>query len=131
MTVQPYLFFDGRCEEAIEFYKTALGAEVEMLMYFKDSPPGSHTMLPPDSDNKVMHASLKIGDTSVLASDGRCAGKPHFDGFSLSFTVKTGAEADKSFAALSDGGEVNLPLAKTFFRPSSAWSPTASASTGW
>lgn len=117
MIVQPYLFFDGRCEEAIAFYKAALGAEVEMLMYFKDSPAGSHAMLPPDSDDKVMHASLKIGDTSVLASDGHCAGKPHFDGFSLSFTVKNEAEADKTFAALSEGGQVNLPLAKTFFSP--------------
>ena len=116
--VQAYLFFDGRCEEAIEFYCRALGAEVEMMMRFKDSPeppkPGMH---PPGSDNKVMHASLRIGETSVMASDGRCTGKPNFQGFSLSLTVSTEAEADRLFAALSDGGQVQVPLAKTFFSP--------------
>lgn len=116
--LQPYLFFDGRCEEAIEFYRRAIGAEVEMMMRFKDSPeppkPGMH---PPGSDNKVMHASLRIGETSVMASDGRCTGKPNFQGFSLSLTVSTEAEADRLFAALADGGHVQVPLAKTFFSP--------------
>jgi PhnB protein len=116
--VQAYLFFDGRCEEAIEFYRRALGAEVNMLMRFKDSPeppqPGMH---PPGSDNKVMHASLRIGDTTVLVSDGRCTGKPSFQGFSLAITVPAEAEANRLFAALSDGGQVQMPLAKTFFSP--------------
>jgi PhnB protein len=118
MQIQPYLFFDGRCEEAIEFYKRAIGAEVQMLMRFKESPdappPG---MIPPGSEDKVMHASLKIGDSVVMASDGECGGKPSFQGFSLSLTVPNEAEADRLFAALADGGEVRMPLGKTFFSP--------------
>jgi PhnB protein len=116
--VQAYLFFDGRCEEAIEFYRRALGAEVEMMMRFKDSPeppkPGMH---PPGSDNKVMHASLRIGETTINASDGRCTGKASFQGFALSITVSSEAEADRLFAALTDGGQIQVPLAKTFFSP--------------
>jgi PhnB protein len=117
MHVQPYLFFDGRCEEAIEFYKTALGAKVEMMMRFKDNPepPRDPGMVPPGSGNKIMHSCFKIGDTSIMASDGYCAGKPKFDGFSLSVNAKDGAEADKLFAALAAGGQVKMPLAKTFF----------------
>ena len=116
--VQAYLFFDGRCEEAIGFYRRALGAEVEMMMRFKDSPePPTPGMHPPGSDNKVMHASLRIGETSVMASDGRCTGMPNFQGFSLSLTVSTEAEADRLVAALADGGQVKVPLAKTFFSP--------------
>jgi PhnB protein len=118
MTIQPYLFFDGRCEEAIEFYRRALGAEVTMLMRFKECPdtpqPG---MVPPGSENKVMHASLRIGETVVMASDGRCQGKPSFQGFSLSITVANEAEADRVFGALADGGQVQMPLGKTFFSP--------------
>ena len=115
MQVQPYLFFDGRCEEAIAFYRQALGAEVEMLMRFKDAPePG---MSPPGSADKVMHASLKIGGSMVLASDGQCGGKPSFQGFSLSLTAADDAEADRLFTALADGGQVQMPLAKTFFSP--------------
>ena len=118
MQVQPYLFFDGRCEEAIEFYKSALGAKVEMLLRFKESPdrppPG---MVPPGSEDKVMHTCLRIGDTAVMASDGRCLGKPSFSGFSLSLTARDEPEADRLFAALADGGEVQMPLAKTFFSP--------------
>ena len=119
MQVQPYLFFDGRCEEAIEFYKGTLGAEVEMLMRFKENPEaGTNEMkLPPGSENKVMHASFKVGDTQVMASDGMCAGKPSFQGFSLSLTVPTEAEADKKFAALAKDGQVQMPLGKTFFSP--------------
>ena len=116
MEIQPYLFFDGRCDEAITFYQSALGAEVAMLMRFKDGPePG---MVPPGSGDKVMHASLRIGDTTVLASDGRCLGQPNFQGFALSLTVPDVAEAERLFAALGDGGEVRMPLAKTFFSPS-------------
>jgi PhnB protein len=116
MQVQPYLFFDGRCEEAIEFYKKTLGAKVEMLMRFKDSPeppqPGMH---PPGSENKIMHATLRIGETTVMASDGHCLGKPSFQGFSLSVTAANDAEAERLFAALGDGGQVQMPLTKTFF----------------
>ena len=119
MQIQPYLFFEGRAEEAAEFYKAKLGAEVTMLMRNKDAPekppPG---MLPPGSENKVMHMALRIGDTTVLASDGGCKGKPNFQGISLSLTVKDAAEAAKVFAALSDGGQVQMPLGKTFFSPS-------------
>ena len=116
MPIQPYLFFDGRCEEAIEFYRRALGAEVEMLMRFKDNPdpqgcPGGAT--PPGE--KVMHASVRIGGTSVLMSDGMAAGRPKFEGVSLSLTVANEAAADRAFAALADGGQVQMPLGKTFF----------------
>jgi PhnB protein len=114
--VQPYLFLDGQCEEAIEFYKRALGARVNMLMRFKDSPePPKPGCVPPGADNKVMHAQFQIGETVIMASDGRCSGKPNFEGFALSLTVKTEAEADKAFNALADGGKVEMPLAKTFF----------------
>ena len=116
MQVQPYLFFDGRCEEALEFYRKALGAEVTMLMRFKDCPErDAHAMVPPGSGEKVMHASVRIGDTRVMASDGRCQGRPSFQGFSLSLTVREDAEAERLFAALADGGKVQTPLAKTFF----------------
>lgn len=118
MQVQPYLFFDGRCEEAIEFYKGALSAEVAMLMRFKESPePPPPGMVPPGSEHKVMHACLRIGDTAVMASDGRCQGHPSFSGFSLSLTARDEAHADRLFGALADGGEVQMPLAKTFFSP--------------
>ena len=116
MQAQPYLFFDGRCEEAVDFYRTKLGAEVEMLMRYKDSPePHQPGMIPPGAENKVMHTSLRIGDTTVMASDGRCQGQPNFQGFALSLTAANDAEADRWFAALGDGGQVQMPLAKTFF----------------
>lgn len=118
MQIQPYLFFDGRCEEALEFYRKALGAKVEMLMRFKEAPeqppPGS---LPAGSENKVMHSQLRIGDTVVMASDGHCTGRPSFQGFSLSLIARDEAEAKQYFAALSDGGKVTTPLGKTFFSP--------------
>ena len=116
--VQPYLFFDGRCEEAIEFYKSALGAKVDMMMRFKDSPePVPPGMCPPGSDDKVMHAALRIGNTVVMASDGMAGGKPEFKGFSLSVNAANEAEADKVFDALGEGGKVTMPLAKTFYSP--------------
>jgi PhnB protein len=118
MHVQPYLFFDGRCEEAVEFYRKALGAEVTMLMRYKDSPdPPPPGMIPPGSENKVMHASFRIGDTEVMASDGSCAGNTNFKGFSLSVTVPDIATADRFFGALADGGQVQMPLGKTFWSP--------------
>ena len=114
--IQPYLFFDGRCEEAIEFYKSALGAEVVMQMRFKDSPePPRPGCAPPGSDNKIMHAQIRIGQTIVMLSDGRCEGKLNFDGFSLSATMPTEADVDCVFNALTDGGEALMPLEKTFF----------------
>jgi len=118
MQVQPYLMFDGRCEEAIELYKKALGAKVEMLMRFKESPePPPPGCMAPGTEDKVMHACLRIGDTAVMASDGQCGGKPSFQGVSLSITAPNEAEADRMFNALADGGQVQMPLAKTFFSP--------------
>jgi PhnB protein len=118
MLVQPYLSFGGRCQEAVEFYSDVLGAEVQMLIRFKESPePPPPGMIPDDWGDKVMHACLKIGDTLVMASDG-CAGKEaSFSGFSLSLSVANEAEADRTFAALSDRGQVTMPLGKTFFSP--------------
>ena len=105
MLIQPYLFFDGRCEEALDFYRARLGAEVTMLMRYSDSPdPVPPGMVSPGSDNKVMHSSFRIGETTVMASDGRCEGKITFQGFCLSLTVPNEAEADRKFAALNDGG---------------------------
>jgi len=118
MQVQAYLTFDGRCEEAINFYSKAVGAKVEMMMRFKESPePHPPGMLPPGSENKVMHAALRIGDTQILASDGMCRGVEHskFEGFSLSLEAGSEADADRLFAALGDGGQVQMPLGKTFF----------------
>lgn len=118
MHIQPYLFFDGRCEEAIEFYRSALGAEITLFLRFKDRPePCEPGMLPPDAEDKVMHASFRIGESTVLASDGRCEGRPSFQGFALSLTVPDEAEAERLFAVLSEGGQVQMPLAKTFFSP--------------
>lgn len=115
MQVQPYLFFDGSCDEALEFYRDALGAEITLLMRFKDSPDQS--MISPGSENKVMHSNFHIGDTAIMASDGRCQGKPDFQGFALSITTTIEAEADRLFSALADGGQVQMPLTKTFFAP--------------
>lgn len=116
MQVQPYLHFDGRCEEAIEFYKGAVGAEVKMLLHFKDNPdPNMPTT--PGTENKVMHANLEIGGSTLLVSDGRCTGQINFEGFSLSLTLNSEAEAKKLFTGLSAGGEVRMPLTKTFFSP--------------
>ena len=118
MQVQPYLFFDGRCEEAVEFYRRTLGAEVITLLRFKDSPePPQPGMVPPGAENKVMHMAMRIGETTVMASDGRCVGKPSFQGFSLSLMVPSEAEAERLFAAFGQGGQVQMPLAKTFFSP--------------
>ncbi len=119
MLAQPYLTFEGRAEEAIDFYVQAVGAKVEMLMRFKDAPPPPEGMTNPPGD-KVMHASLRIGQTLVMMSDGMCIGdaKAEFKGFALSLTVKDKAEADRAFAALSgDGGTVQMPLTETFFSP--------------
>ena len=115
--VQPYLFFDGRCEEALDFYTGALGAKVEMMMRFKENPDPQPGMCAPGSENKIMHAAFHVGDSLVMASDGMAGGKPEFKGFSLSVNAKDAAHADKLFAALAKGGKVTMPLAKTFFSP--------------
>ncbi len=118
MQVRPYLFFDGSCEEASQYYRRALGAEVQMLMRFKDGPPnaGGEGCAPaPGTEQKIMHMSLKIGNTVLLASDGRCQGKPNFQGFALSLSAANDAEAERLFAVLADGGQVQMPMAKTFF----------------
>ena len=116
-TVQPYLFFGGRCEEALEFYRTALGAKVDMLMHYKESPePPPPGMLAPGFENKVMHTTFHIGGTTLMASDG-CGEAPNFAGFSLALAVPTEAEADRAFAALAAGGQVKMPLTKTFWSP--------------
>lgn len=116
-TIQPYLFFGGRCDEALVFYQTALGAEVEMVMRYKDSPeappPGT---VPEGWESKVMHASFRIGESVIMASDG-CEKTSGFEGFSLSFSVATEEEADRAFNALAEGGNVTMPLAKTFWSP--------------
>ena len=115
--VQPYLFFDGKCEEALDFYKSALGAKVEMMMRFKDNPDPQPGMCAPGAENKVMHAAFHIGDTLVMASDGMAGGKPEFKGFSLSVNAADEKQADKLFDALGKGGKVTMPMSKTFFSP--------------
>ena len=115
MHVQPYLNFDGRCDEALEFYKNAIGAKVGMLLRFKEAPDKS--MMSPGSEEKVMHSAVQVGDSTVLMSDGRCTGKPNFNGIALTISAKTEAEADKLFNGLAEGGLVTMPLAKTFFSP--------------
>ena len=117
MQVQPYLFFDGRCEEALEFYRDAVGAKVEALMRFKDSPEPPPADCAPVGADKVMHASMRIGDSQVMVSDGDARGRPEFKGFSLSLTVADADEAQRRFAALGEGGQVAVPLGKTFFSP--------------
>ncbi|MES2415905.1 MAG: VOC family metalloprotein YjdN [Pseudomonadota bacterium] len=123
MQVQPYLMFEGQCEKAINFYKTALNAEVVMMMRFSDNPePQSSaegcgpdaSKIPPES---IMHASFRIGDTEVMASDGMSSGKPEFKGITLSLNPTSDAETKRMFAALSEGGKVNMPLSKTFYSP--------------
>jgi len=118
MQTQIYLFFDGRTEEALDFYKKTLGVEVEALMRFKDAPgPNDPNCPPPKNPNAVMHSSFKLGDQRVMASDGNSGGKPEFKGFSLTLAVGTEAEADELFASLSEGGQVQQPLMPTFFSP--------------
>lgn len=118
MAIEPYLFFDGRCEEAIEFYKKALGAEVVMMMRFRESPeappPG---VLPAGSENKIMHATLRLGDATVMVSDGNCGGQTRFQGFSLALSARNEDDAKQKFAALAEAGQVQMPLGKTFWSP--------------
>jgi PhnB protein len=115
MHVQPYLNFDGRCDEALTFYQRSLDAKVEMVMRWKDSPDPS--IRPPGNADKVMHCQFRIGDTTVMASDGRNTGKPSFQGITLSISANSEADADRLFAALAEGGQVQMPIGKTFFSP--------------
>lgn len=118
MQVQSYLFFEGRCEEALEFYREAVGAEVLMMMRNEESPdPPPPGMMPPGTERKVMHVSFRIGDSVVMGSDGFSSGKPRFEGFALALTLKDEADAQRRFAALAEGGTVKMPLGKTFFSP--------------
>ena len=118
MLVQTYLSFEGRCEEALEFYGRHLGAKVQMMMRYKDAPqPPPEDKVPGGSQNKIMHSTFTIGDTTLMASDGYCTGKPNLKGFSLSIAVTEPAEADRIFTALAAGGEVTMPLAQTFWSP--------------
>lgn len=116
--VEPYLFFNGNCEEAVKFYEKALGAQIQFMMRFKESPdappPGT---VPPGYEEKIMHVSFRIGDSVIMASDGCSDEKANFQGFSLSIAVPTEADADRVFAALSQGGQVRMPLTKTFWSP--------------
>jgi PhnB protein len=119
MQILPYLFFDGRTEEALEFYRNALGAEILFMLRMKDSPPEAQQQrpIPPEAANKVMHASFRIGATTVMASDGPCQGQPNFHGFSLSINLNDPAKAEQLFNGLAAGGTVKMPLGKTFFSP--------------
>jgi PhnB protein len=116
--IEAYLFFNGRCEEALQLYGTALGAKVEMLMRYKESPePHPPDMVPSGFDDKVMHCSFRVGQSRVMASDGCSADQANFEGFALSVSAPTEADADRMFGALAEGGEVRMPLAKTFWSP--------------
>jgi PhnB protein len=116
MPVEPYLNFQGRCEEAVEFYKKAVGAEVEMMMRFNESPePSDPNMVAPGSENKVMHASVRIAKSRIMASDCENSGNASFVGVSLALSLPTEAAVEKAFHALSEGGQVHVPLTKTFF----------------
>lgn len=121
--IEPYLFFNGRCDEAIQFYQQTLGAEVQMMLRNREAPapeggaPEDCGEMPPGMEDKVMHATLRIGNTNVMMSDGLCDGKPVFEGFRLSFNVADAAAADRLFNALGAGGSVQMPLAKTFWSP--------------
>jgi len=116
MYVRACLSFEGRCAEAIRFYRNALGAEVQLLMRHGDNPePPPSGALPPGAEDRIRHASLRVGDTIVMASDNHCGGKPRFEGFSLSLAVPTDAAAEQALGRLCDGGQLRMPLARTFW----------------
>lgn len=118
MAITPYLFFEGRAEEAIGFYAKALGAETVMLMRNSDAPePPPPGMMPPGTEAKIMHAEIRIGGNPLMVSDGHCAGAAKFAGFGVSLPARDAAEAGRFFAGLSDGGEVRMPIGPTFFSP--------------
>ncbi len=115
MNVQPYLSFEGRAQEALDFYKGAIGAKVDVVMHFKDAPPEMQSQMSPESKDKVMHAAFHIGDTQVMATDGQCSGKSVFSGISLTLNASSNGEAEKLFGALGQGGKVTMPMSETFF----------------
>jgi PhnB protein len=115
MKIEPYLFFEGRCDEAIEFYRDALAAEVTALMRYKDNPDRDSSR--PGTEDKIMHANLRIGETTVMVSDGLCSGHPNFQGFSLTLSLASEAQASRMFQALAEGGKIRMPLAQTFYSP--------------
>ena len=116
MRVQPYLFFDGRCQEALDFYQSILQAEVMSIMRFKESPvPPDTNMMPPGSDDKIMHATFRIGQSVLMASDGRCQGEPDFAGVALTITLSDPDRAEDVFEALAQDGEIQMPMTQTFF----------------
>lgn len=117
MPVQPYLFFDGRCEEALAFYRRALDAEIIMMMRWKDSPDQAACQQNPANADKIMHASFRVGGSEMMASDGSGGGQPRFEGFALSLITPDEAEAERLFNALAEGGQVRMPLGETFFSP--------------
>ena len=116
MQIQPYLFFEGRTEEALEFYQSKLGAKVEFMMRYKENPDPKYN--PPNSGEKVMHSLFRIGDAQIMASDGNCTGKPGFQGFALTLNAANAAEASQRFDALAEGGKVQMPISETFFAKS-------------
>jgi PhnB protein len=115
MNIQPYLSLDGRAQEAIDFYKSAIGAKVEMVMHFKDAPPEMQSQISPESRDKVMHACIKVGDTPVFLTDGSCNNKASFSGVTLTLNADSDTEAEKLFAALGKGGQVQMAMNETFF----------------
>lgn len=116
MTIEPYLFFNGRAEEAIDFYREALGAEVRMIMRYSESPdPVPEGMLPPGFESKVMHACVTVQGANLMISDGMSPEPGSFSGFSLALEAKDGAQARRWFDALGDGGRVEMPFGETFF----------------
>ena len=117
MQIQPYLFFEGRAEEALNFYKKAVGAKDGMIMRYKEMPDPQPGSIPTGGENKIMHMDFKIGDSTIMGSDGRCGGAAKFEGFSLTYNCKDAAEAEKIFTALGEGGQVRMPLTKTFYSP--------------
>ncbi len=115
--VQPYRIFGGRCEEALDFYRSAVGAKVGIVMRFKDAPdPPPPGMLAPGFEAKIMHAEFQVGEATILASDGGSEGAT-FAGFSLALSLPTEADVDRVFAALVDGGQTTMPPGKTFWSP--------------
>jgi PhnB protein len=116
MKVEPYLMFEGRTEEALQFYQQKLGATIEAIIRYKENPEPKYN--PPNSDEKVMHSLFRIGDAQIMASDGGCSGKTGFQGFALTLNAADAAEAKQRFNALADGGKVQMPLDETFFAKS-------------
>src|SRR3989337_232673 len=116
MKVEPYLMFEGRTEEALQFYQKKLGAKIEAIIRYKENPEPKYN--PPNSDEKVMHSLFRIGDAQIMASDGGCSGKTGFQGFALTLNAADAAEATERFNALAEGGKVQMPLDETFFAKS-------------